>query len=419
MTAFVVRNWEQTLQQMLGWIQANPNLSPDFSSVNAQNVGLLATDLTPGSLEVANLEALAMMLEDYDVRALQAINYATSESAYNAFGFPLAPAVQAVCLVTLGAYAAPSSPIIVPAGFVVSDSSGNQFTVTAPATLLAGAFSVIASVQAVNPGTAGNVAAGAIQRIVYPLAGIDTVTNAQQAWGGKDVESDASRATRFQTWVNSLVRGTAPALEYAALVVAPTCGYGFSVLAAYCVDPSTLAPLGQGVSSSAPFSGISYGGLTWLFVDDGSGGGGAWATTTLPAVTIAVNGGLNNSSNTVTPWKAGGVMVQILPVLYQTAYVSASILMTLAGHGRSAAIGTALNNAAMAYFGSLGIGQPAKYWGLLAALTAADPDVEAVSFLGMGLSAAPTGNADLTLDPFAQAGYRFVTSAAQLVWTLV
>jgi hypothetical protein len=93
--------------------------------------------------------------------------------------------------------------------------------------------------------------------------------------------------------------------------------------------------------------------------------------------------------------------------------------MTAAGHGRSAAIGTALNNAALAYFGSLGIGQTATYWGLLAALSQADPDVQDVTFLGQGLSASPTGTADLVLNPFSQAGYRFVTSPSQLVWTLV
>jgi len=419
MAAFVVRNWETTLQQMLGWIQANPNLSPDFTDPNAQNVGLLATDLTPGSLEVANLEALAMMLEDYDVRAQQAVAYAISESAYAAFGFPRLPATAATGLVTFTAYQAPSLDLTIPAGLVVSTADGTQFKLAASAVIPAGGFSVQASVQCSTVGLSGNVGAGAIQRIVYPLTGVDAVANASPIWGGGEVESDASRASRFQVFVNALVRGTTAALEYAALVVAPGCGNGFTVKSAYAVEPSTLVPLSSGASASLPYNGISYAGLVWLFVDDGSQGSGAWATTTLPAVNIAMNGGTDLGGNAVLPWRAGGVIVQVLPVHYQPVYVSATAVLTVAGHGRTSEIQTALNNAALAYFNSLGVGISATYWGLLSALASADEDVLDVASMGMGLTSGSLGTVNLALDPFLQAGYRFSTAASPyLNWTL-
>jgi len=421
MAAFSVRVWQDTLQMMLAWIQANPNLSPDFSNPADSSISLLATDLNVGSLEVANLEALAMLMEDYDVRAQQAVNYAISECAYNTFGFAPAPAVQASGTVTFSAFNAPLSNVPIPIYFTVQTVDGLQFQTTAAVTLLAGTTSISAPVQAMVAGVGGNVPGSAIQTIVFPLAGVDAVVNAQGTWGGKDMESDASRAARFQTWVTNLEKGTVASLEYAALVVAPNCGTGFSVLSAYAVEPSTLVPASIGTAANAQFAGVTYAGLVWLYVDDGTSGGGSSWSALSTAVGIALNGGTDLQSNAVQPNKVAGMVVQVLPVTYDLVYASATVLLTLQGHGRESSITTAMNNAALAYLNSLGIGQTATYWAFLAALVAADPDILDISFLGIGLTASPTGTTDLILDPVINTGQRFVTQASTtyLNWSFV
>lgn len=121
----------------------------------------------------------------------------------------------------------PSAPFI-PVGSTVQTGDGTQqFTVTAdptnPAysaltngyTLPAQVASVILPVQAVNPGTQGNVAAGTISQIVSSLSGVDTVVNVAAFINGINQESDAAFKTRFQLAIASLSKGTETAIRAA------------------------------------------------------------------------------------------------------------------------------------------------------------------------------------------------------------
>ena len=398
MTGFQVRDWKDYTQTMAAWIAANTGLVPGYT---------LPNDLVEGSLERAHLEALAVIMEDFDVRAQNAIDYAVNNSVYNAFGFPALSAQAAIGAVTFTCLVAPAADIDIPVGTKVGTASGIQYVTTMDATMKAGTFTAIANdgsgtntlvpVQAVNPGVAGNVGASQVSRILYPIAGVDGVTNPAPISGGADAETDASRATRFRAWVNTLVRGTKEALEFCAIYVA-NCG----VIDALAVEPWLLtgSPAGQGNVYLFLDNGFSSASFTLGGTLVGSGGQGylVTAVTSPSAVPGSIASALNGSpgvggylngqygpNNTYQPgWKAAGIKVSLFMVPRCPVFLTASVVTASTGKGRFADIQTALTNAANAYFNSVTTGQTLTYHGLLVALSMADPDIVSVQ-LSLGL----------------------------------
>lgn len=91
----------------------------------------------------------------------------------------------------------------VPAGTRVSTAadpltgaSSVEFTTTQAAVLDANGIAVV-PIEAVEAGTGGNVAAGAITLLVAPVAGITAVNNGSPTTGGLDEEDDASLLERY------------------------------------------------------------------------------------------------------------------------------------------------------------------------------------------------------------------------------
>lgn len=113
----------------------------------------------------------------------------------------------------------------IPAGTRIGtdfDPDGSQivFTTDAPVTFGGadnGPHSV--SCTAVNTGSAGNVAATKIAKVLDSLYDKFTVTNAAPAGGGNDKETDEELRKRAKTFFSTLVRGTLAALEQGALTV--------------------------------------------------------------------------------------------------------------------------------------------------------------------------------------------------------
>ena len=92
-----------------------------------------------------------------------------------------------------------------------SFGSGDEYKVIVPW--------VDVSVQAVVPGTSGNVAAEAISVIRTSIANVSKVSNLSAFTDGLDEETDSSRKARFALYIRSLSRATKDALEYAARTV--------------------------------------------------------------------------------------------------------------------------------------------------------------------------------------------------------
>jgi hypothetical protein len=135
-------------------------------------------------------------------------------------------AVQAIGTVTFSRASAGAGAGVVAAGTVVAtirDAFGNdvQFTTDNDVNFTIAALGPLSTtVTAVVAGLSGNVAAGAVNRVVSTLFDSSiTVTNAAVTVGGAEEESDEDLRARVRNFSTTLRRGTLAALEYGALQV--------------------------------------------------------------------------------------------------------------------------------------------------------------------------------------------------------
>ena len=193
-------------------------------------------DLTVGSVLRAVLEAnasLALWLQWLIVQVLSTTRAATSSGAdldswMADYSVARMPAVAATGSVTFARFT-PGLATAVPLGTQVRSTDGTQsFTVVADTAnpawnatanayqVAANASAVTLPVQAVAPGSAGNMQPGGITVLATAIAGIDTVTNAAAFTNGLDAEGDAALRGRFTNWAASLSRATPLAVRAAA-----------------------------------------------------------------------------------------------------------------------------------------------------------------------------------------------------------
>jgi uncharacterized phage protein gp47/JayE len=195
-------------------------------------------DLSVGSVLRALLEAsasIALWMQWLILQVLSMTRAATSngpdlDSWMADFSFFRLPGAAADGIVTFARYTIGLNTVV-PVGTIVSTVDGTEsFVVVASAssTVLNGVAvyslpaqlaSVDVPVQAVVPGSAGNVLAGAIGLLSSAIPGVDMVNNALPTVGGIDPESDASLRLRFQAYINSRSLATPLALSNAILAV--------------------------------------------------------------------------------------------------------------------------------------------------------------------------------------------------------
>lgn len=121
---------------------------------------------------------------------------------------------EAIITITVPAGAGPVGPVPIK----VSTTDGKSYTSVVAITLPAGPASTLATVRADKAGSAYNVGSGNISQLVSPnILGI-TITNAANATGGYDEETDQRYATRLMAKWGVLSTGsTASAYTYWAL----------------------------------------------------------------------------------------------------------------------------------------------------------------------------------------------------------
>lgn len=176
-------------------------------------------DAEQGSVLRTLFEAFGYEIEQQSVRFDTALTEAIPEAVYAAFGFERQPAVAASATLTFGRTNAAGEPYLIPVGTVAETAAGVRFVTTVDATILVGTTTANAVAIAEVPGASGNVPANGISRLTTLIPGIESVTNALAAFGGRDEESDAAQEERFAGYLASLAKGTAPALAAAALFV--------------------------------------------------------------------------------------------------------------------------------------------------------------------------------------------------------
>lgn len=192
-------------------------------------------NLAAGSILRALLEAnasIALWIQWLILLVLGTTRAATSSGAdldswMADYGLTRLPAVPANGIVTFARFT-PAVASLIPLGALVRTADASQsFGVVAAVSnaawnaalngyvLAAGIASIDVPVQALVPGTAGNVQAGAVTLLGTAIPGIDTVNNAAPFSGGLDAESDAAFRARFANYIATRAEATTAAVEYA------------------------------------------------------------------------------------------------------------------------------------------------------------------------------------------------------------
>lgn len=211
----------------------------------------VAPVFTSGDPLLAFFQTLSVQLDFLQALAQQIVNLTRAQTSTGSdldawmaqFNFTRLPATYGTTQETFAANQPAANPVNIQAatlnssgvyagGIIVQTSNGGtQYQVVPdvdnPAynatlnayVLAAGQSSVTATVQALNAGSASNVAAATLIQIGSPLPGIDTVTNAAPVTNGLDAETDSAFRARFVTYLASLAQATEAAILAAILSV--------------------------------------------------------------------------------------------------------------------------------------------------------------------------------------------------------
>jgi uncharacterized phage protein gp47/JayE len=247
-------------------------------------------DMTAGSVLRAVIEAVASVLLWLQSLILQVLALTRAATSADAdldswaadFGQTRLGADTATGTVTFSRYS-PGQQAVVPLNTSVQTGDGSQVFVVAlditnPAynaalggyVLAVGTASVTVPVQAVTPGSGGNVLAGAVSVLGQAIPAIDTVSNAAAFANGADAETDAAFRTRLIAWFGSLSKATKTAVSYAVA--------------------SVQQGLQVQIVENQQYSGLTDNGYFFTVVDDGSGFPSSTLLSTVNAAIEAVRG---------------------------------------------------------------------------------------------------------------------------------
>lgn len=360
-----LRNFQSLLQQQAAAAQASAKAALNF---------------TVGSVLRAIFEAssgIGLWVQSLIFQVLQAARLSTAsgtdvDSFGTDFGFTRVIAAYAFGSVTFSRFVVPSIQSLIPVGALVSTTDGSeQFAVVADNTnpaynaatstyiVTPSTQSITIAVQAVTPGSAGNVQAGAISLMNTAIPGIDTVTNSVGFAGGSDPESDNAYRARFVNFINTRALGTDSAVDYAISNVQS--GILYSV--AENVNPSGGYQPGNFV----------------VTIDDGSGNPPA---TLIQAVITAVSA--------VRPIT---VTFSVQKPTVVTANIN--ILINVAPGYAKTAVAPQVVSTVTSAIDALGIGVP-LYFGQLYGIIYDVPGVLQVTSLSLNGSSVDIGNTDGT-----------------------
>lgn len=284
------------------------------------------TDYQPGSIIRSLFEALALQLELVGNATADTIRAAIPEAAYQLWAFDRRAAVAANGTIRFAATATIAMPIAIPAGTLmrVAGTDRSYRTLTA-ATFAAGAAGTTLDVAivATAAGAAGNVAASTIRELISPITGL-AIHNPTALTNGRDVESDAERLVRFNSFIRSAHRGTAESIAYAAEQVTRADSNGLIIEA---ITHARVTDLSRGYAQCLVHTGSS----------------------SAPSGTIM---GLVETA--VAEVKSAGVSVDV--VAATRSLLSVSVSVSLAPTHSLSAVTTPIRDAISAVIATLGIG---------------------------------------------------------------
>jgi len=191
----------------------------DFKSVTAgiinraRSVTQKITDYAPGSVARTLMEAPAAEMEELYLQMLLGLRDAIPVATYLSFDFGKLPPSRATGFVAIALDPVPESDTTISAGAVFRSSDGREYRSTEDVAWPAGAESIRVPVESTAVGSAGNIAAGAINSTT--LSDRPYAISNPAVTSGRDVETDAEQKARFAGFIQSLSRGTMVGCRFA------------------------------------------------------------------------------------------------------------------------------------------------------------------------------------------------------------
>lgn len=187
--------------------------------------GSKVTDFNIGSALRTILEAIAAIVEEiwYALKFFVSLFFLdTSQGEWvdrrlNDFGMERKAGSAAYGTIAIGRDSPSPISVLISAGTIFQNDTGElQFTTQADAILHIGDSTVDVTAQAADVGTTYNLASGTVlKQSGIAVSGIEWA-KIKLMGGGDDIESDDDYKNRVPEYFDSLSRGTAPAIEYAA-----------------------------------------------------------------------------------------------------------------------------------------------------------------------------------------------------------
>lgn len=192
----------------------------DFPSIvasiinHARSTTKKITDWQPASVARTLVEAPAVEIEELYLQMFLGLRDAIPVATFKSFGFEKLAAAKARGFVNVTSSAPVTQPFTVPVGTSFATSDGRTYLSTEAVQWGYGLSAIQVPVMAEESGSAYNVAAGAIES--SPAFGTGFTVSNQAIITGRDIESDIERETRFASFIAALSRGTVEACLYAA-----------------------------------------------------------------------------------------------------------------------------------------------------------------------------------------------------------
>lgn len=265
----------------------------------------------------------------------------------------------------------PTLSALIPVGAQVQTADGTQaFQVIIDTTnaaynqalngflLQPGVASIALKVVSLNAGSATNVVAGAVNKLITPISGVDFVNNAGAMSGGANAESDAALKIRFVLYLASLSKATKAAIAFA--VTSLQLGVQYQIV------------------ENVNYAGQTQLGYFYVVVDDGTG---------TPPASL-----LTNAFGVIDPVRPLTVSFGVFAPIVTTANVSMTVVVA---QGYTATVVKAAVAAAVTqYIANLGLGNGLAYFRLAQVAEDASPGVVEITNLLLN-----SGTSDISANP--------------------
>ncbi|AYP68596.1 hypothetical protein EalM132_00084 [Exiguobacterium phage vB_EalM-132] len=181
------------------------------------------TNFRPGSVVRSILEAIAMSIEDIYSYARKKFEDAQVGAIFNSFDIEEIPELHATGTVTVTFTVPLNQAVLIPKGTqyysVPIEGESLYFSSTSDVTAPIGSIEIDVPVKCDTAGTVGNVPSYSITRAVSITAYMAGVYNKYRFFTGAPKETREQRRKRFDSYLDSIRRGTTPAVEYGLLQI--------------------------------------------------------------------------------------------------------------------------------------------------------------------------------------------------------